>query len=595
MKASQLVLQNLLEVNAKTGIIHLQDKRMILMSVEALGILRSDLVNTLGLERAKGFLMRYGWSCGYRAAESVATSFHWNSLKELLLAGPTMHTLEGVATVIPDFLRIDEDSLEFSGYWENSYEADEHLEKHGISNYGVCWTLQGYASGYLTKVFGKDVIAYEKYCRAKGDDHCYFVAKTVEHCEPEHLKDMRYYQTESLQDVLEDMYLEMERLNEDIIESEQVQNELTELFLEGKEIQDILCEIGKKIGCSLVVDQEKEKIASYYEQTHHEENYDVWQLNNEYKRGKMIYYATFPINSHQIKLGRLVVMSEDELSNRNKLIINRALMVLKILMYHQRKLVESIWKRKEDFFDEIIENKLLDEASIERQAKSLGFKLDEKNRVLAMKIVPEKKKEQVLHYLKRIYAQNDLFLKNDYIIMIAQKCPYYDIESFSKKLISEVEQNVKGVHIHVGSGRLVHSLKSLSTSYLDATRICDFVQLSYPMGSRQADFQELETIMMFLQGSDQEEMIRFYKKTIGSLVNYDREHKSDFLITLKVFLDNNGNLQQTADELHLSIAGLRYRMDRIESISGVDLKKGSGRFKCQLAIHIYFVLQIIND
>jgi PucR family transcriptional regulator, purine catabolism regulatory protein len=99
---------------------------------------------------------------------------------------------------------------------------------------------------------------------------------------------------------------------------------------------------------------------------------------------------------------------------------------------------------------------------------------------------------------------------------------------------------------------------------------------------------------MFLKGADQQELIKFYSETIAELVEYDDENQGSLLITLKSYLDNNGNLQQTADELHLSIAGLRYRIERIESLSGIDLKTGSGRFKCQLATRIYFVLQVMN-
>ena len=111
MKANQLLLQNLLDVNPRTGVIKLHDKRMALISVEALGILRTDLINTLGKDRAKGFLMRYGWACGNKAGESLREEYEWNSIKELVLAGPSMHTLEGIVTVEPDVLEIDGDKL----------------------------------------------------------------------------------------------------------------------------------------------------------------------------------------------------------------------------------------------------------------------------------------------------------------------------------------------------------------------------------------------------------------------------------------------------------------------------------------------------
>jgi purine catabolism regulator len=596
MKGNKLLLENLLDINPRNGIIKLHDKRMVLMSIEALGILRSDLINTLGFERAKGFLMRYGWTCGYKAGESMGEKYEWKSKEEVLLAGLNMHTLEGIVTAEPDSLKIEEDKLYFSGYWKNSYEADEHIAKHGISNEAVCWTLIGYASGYLTKVFGQEVVTYEKYCRAKGDSACYFVAKTVKHAEEEQLKDLRYYKTESLLSVLDDVYMEMEQLNEDIIKSEKVQNELTELFLEGKDINDITDKIGTVLGRSIVIDDLNGIYSSYFEYEEEQDAYDKWIISGfDTDEHSNLYFESFSIQSHKVGLGRMIIIGAERLSKRERLIIDRSKIVLTIQMYHQRKLLESIWRKKEDFFDEIIRNKIVDDSILKLQATIFGFKPSEPNRIIAVNILPKDKTKEVLDFLAKKYAHLDVFIRDGYIIMIVPESNDHHIEKYTSNMIDEIYGRLPDVKVSIGSGRVVNTIQMIGKSYLDATRICDFVQLTYPMGNRQADFKELEPILMFLQGADQEELINFYTETIGNLVDYDNENQGNLLITLKSYLDNNGNLQQTADELHLSIAGLRYRIDRIELLSGIDLKTGSGRFNCQLATKIYFILQVMNS
>lgn len=104
MKAHQLRFDNLIDINHRSGIITFNQERMTLVSVKALGILRQDLVNTLGMERAKGFLMRYGWTWGKKDGESIASKYSWSNKKELILAGPSLHTLEGVVTANPEVL-----------------------------------------------------------------------------------------------------------------------------------------------------------------------------------------------------------------------------------------------------------------------------------------------------------------------------------------------------------------------------------------------------------------------------------------------------------------------------------------------------------
>lgn len=595
MKANQLLLQNLIDINPRTGIIKLHDKRMVLISVEALGILRNDLINTLGKERAKGFLMRYGWACGKRAAESLKESYEWASINELAIAGTSMHTMEGIVTVEPDILKIKEDHLYFTGTWRNSFEVENFLNEQQIGNEAICWTLIGYASGYLTSIFGKDVVAYEKYCRGKGDAICYFVAETVAHCHEEHLKDLRYYQNESLEAVLEDVYSEIEQLNEDIIESEKVQNELTELFLEGKDINDTTLAISKMLGRSIVIEHFKEIYTSQFECSKEKNAYDKW-INSgvitNHQDG--IFFESFTIKSNKVQLGNLIVIGKSKLNQREQLIIKRALMVFTIQMYHQRKMTESLMQKREHFFDEMIENKTLDHIALSRQAAIFGFNIKEPHRIIAIKVLPGKMKDRVVHFITKNYPALDLFLKNDYILIIGET-KNDELQEQSLVFMSDVKRNLPDVVMHIGFGRFVESIHELGKSYIDATRICDFVQMTYPFKSRLATYKELEGIMMFLNGADPEELIKFYKHTIGTLVAYDDETAGSLLITLKSYLDNNGNLQQTADDLHLSIAGLRYRIEKIERLSDIDLKTGSGRFNGQLATRIYFGLKVMGS
>lgn len=596
MKANQLLLQNLIDINPRTGVIKLHDKRMGLISVEALGILRSDLISTLGKERAKGFLMRYGWACGQRAAESIKEKYEWESIQELMISGTAMHTMEGIVTVEPDILELDGDHLYFTGYWKNSFEVPNHLYRNEIGNEAICWTLIGYASGYLTSAFGEEVVAYEKYCRGKGDADCYFVAETVAHCDEKHLSDLRYYQNESMQTVLDDVYAEIEQLNENILESEEVQNQLTEIFLEDRDINDITHTIGNILGRSIVIERYDEIYSAHYECVVEQQAYEKLKESGVITNQQNgLYFESFLIKSNKVLLGNLIVIGKEKLDQREQLIIKRALMVITIQMYHQRKITESLWRKREDFFDEMIDNKIVDENILNRQAAIFGFNIKKPHRIIAIKVAQKKMKDRVLNFLTKKYPTFDLFIKDGYIVIILEEIEGQDIVEVTVKLMNDIKMCLPDVILHLGSGRSVDSVYELGKSYLDATQICDFVQLTYPASSRQASYKDLEGIMMFLKGADHQELIKFYMNTIGTLVDYDDENSGSLLITLKAYLDNNGNLQQTADDLHLSVAGLRYRIEKIESLSDIDLKTGSGRFNGQLATRLYFGLKVMGN
>jgi hypothetical protein len=64
-----------------------------------MGLLRKELIETLGLERTRRILTRFGYACGYRDALTSKEVDDWPSLAAWWAAGPRLHTLEGVVTV----------------------------------------------------------------------------------------------------------------------------------------------------------------------------------------------------------------------------------------------------------------------------------------------------------------------------------------------------------------------------------------------------------------------------------------------------------------------------------------------------------------
>ena len=142
---------------------------MISIPSSAFGSLRKELINTLGIERAKGFLLRYGWDCGVTDSLQIK-EIEWENPKDILLAGPKMHMSNGHVQVEPTVCEVDIDkgTLHFEGIWKNSTEAIEHIKLFGYSPEPVCHSLVGCASGYLSTVMGKKVIAIETECIANG-------------------------------------------------------------------------------------------------------------------------------------------------------------------------------------------------------------------------------------------------------------------------------------------------------------------------------------------------------------------------------------------------------------------------------------------
>lgn len=171
-----------LKFDIEHGKIWLNEQRMILIHSGVMGYLRKELIETLGIERAKAMLMRFGYEAGQRDAELAKRIRPDLSSQDAFLVGPQMHTIEGIVQVKPINIRIDIDQGEFYGEfdWHGSYEAEIHLSDFGSSDHPVCWTLLGYASGYTSYYMQKKILFKETQCVACGHSHCTNIGKPAE-------------------------------------------------------------------------------------------------------------------------------------------------------------------------------------------------------------------------------------------------------------------------------------------------------------------------------------------------------------------------------------------------------------------------------
>lgn len=186
MNPDELQLLELLRADKATGIIRFKHRRMLIFDADALGLLRKELIETLGLERARRVLTRFGYACGYRDALTSKELFHWKSDADWFAAGPRLHTLEGIVHVRLLRLQMDKPRrvFEVEAEWRHSYEAEQHLKHVGHSDSPVCWTLTGYASGYSSAVFGSEVCCFETECLGQGNVRCVVEGRaTTEHSE----------------------------------------------------------------------------------------------------------------------------------------------------------------------------------------------------------------------------------------------------------------------------------------------------------------------------------------------------------------------------------------------------------------------------
>jgi len=161
------------------GRIWLNDQRMLLWHSSAMGHLRRELIDTLGVDRARGLLTRAGYVSGARDAQLVRERWPERDAAAVFMAGTKLHALEGVVKVTPVAFDFDIDRGTYEGefVWEHSSEDDEHISAYGLGTEAACWSQVGYATGYVTSLFGQLVVFREIECRSMGASVCRVVGR----------------------------------------------------------------------------------------------------------------------------------------------------------------------------------------------------------------------------------------------------------------------------------------------------------------------------------------------------------------------------------------------------------------------------------
>ena len=206
-----------------TGQIWLHEHRMLLIHAEAQATIRRELIDTLGLDRARGLLMRMGYEAGSHDAEFARSRPEGEKFKDVFVAGTQLHTLEGIVKVTTIKLEADLAAGTYFGefLWENSWEGQWHRLHYGTYSEPVCWSQIGYACGYTSALMGRPILYKEVECVGMGANNCRIIGKPIEEWE-DAADYSRFLNKESIAEKLIDLQTQVVQLRSAINEKEKL-------------------------------------------------------------------------------------------------------------------------------------------------------------------------------------------------------------------------------------------------------------------------------------------------------------------------------------------------------------------------------------
>ncbi|MCM3690791.1 helix-turn-helix domain-containing protein [Neobacillus niacini] len=607
-----LKLNDLLHIRQENELWFANNERSVFVSTKAFGAMQRDLIENIGINRMKTFFFKYGYQLGVEDAQKVAKKDSL-SLLEKIEYGPIIHALKGHAKshITEKEFEVEGNefkSFRFKGVWENSYEAEQHLKNFGISQGPVCYTLTGYATGYVTGVVGVDVFFKELQCQGQGAPCCVWEGRLVSEWKDEAEEFFSYSKELPILTELEQTNEKLMLEKNNLALVSKTYNEMTNELIKGNNIDSILDILHKQNQFPIVVEDSRQHVLACKGinledleslRDTFSEIPDKKQCHS--KVGIFSFEKGISLKTPIYLLGKIVgycsfIYERERTPNYeiDSMILDRLASICSLLFLKEKTEVESMEQVKGHFLEEIISGKY-SQQEIMRKADFIQLDLSDHYHIVALTYkflntcdekaftLHKKTFEMVSTYLREEESLNVLIGQrpDTLILLITEKqVRQHNLEKTTQALVSFLKKHLKNALFLAG-------ISSQNSNILEAGVAMEEACSAVRQSSRDEPitlFSDLGMLGILINDQNEQAIKKMIRDHLGVLYENLDKNKLELIETLYHFLDQGGNLDQTAETLALSKSGLRYRLNKITDLLDCDLRDPQRQFQLMMAL-----------
>jgi sugar diacid utilization regulator len=159
-------------------------------------------------------------------------------------------------------------------------------------------------------------------------------------------------------------------------------------------------------------------------------------------------------------------------------------------------------------------------------------------------------------------------------------------------VLRELEASLPGYTLTVARSRHTADPVDLHRAGAEALLAANVAEAR---GLVELSFEETGAYRLLLpaMSEDPSELQGFFDETVAPLVGYDEQYETELVRTLETFLDADGNVAKTSEKLFTHRHTIRYRLERVKGLSGLDVSSTDGRERLSLGLKAMRVLGIV--
>ncbi|MCL2163334.1 MAG: PucR family transcriptional regulator ligand-binding domain-containing protein [Oscillospiraceae bacterium] len=316
-----------------------------------------------------------------------------------------------------------------------------------------------------------------------------------------------------------------------------------------------------------------------------------------------------------MKMHLVITEMDRPVDIRDFIAIENSITALLIELSKQRVMMESEEKFRSNIIDDIINGKVNSYQKLHQSASLLGLSVSAPYRVLVFNVNDKRLKnnadvntqagynnllaEFIIKNFPNVKVQN----RASGVIVLREIDPNQSSSEFSNEInikAQKIYQNIiaynKDLLISVGIGNTVDGIINIPESYKEALDALLLSEITEPEKDhdrpRVVMFSDLG-VFRLLSHFDNIEMLKGYiPESLKKLCAYQRPQKDELIATLKTYVNNNQNIAKTAQILHVHYKTVVYRIEKIVSMTGIDLNNTNDVLSLQIG---FIILRLIEN
>ena len=326
------------------------------------------------------------------------------------------------------------------------------------------------------------------------------------------------------------------------------------------------------------------------------------------KQEPMNRFTFWPVTGGGSLLGYLTVsMPGDNLDEFEQLTIELSRNICSIQFIKQKLAIDAREQAKDSLLGKLLIEKIHDQDSIIQYANLFQWDLFRSHRVSVISIQlhdsemktsklleHQANRSEIWDYIKSLLLDlnsNIITASHDdkFILIVPVWSKTEKPRHFWKNIYEKIQSSAlvnSRCRVLMGIGGRTKEIQDYFTSYQEALQALNVVNSRYgDVGFSM--FEELGTYTILSHLEQTPAVYLFVKRYLEPLIKYSEEKNIDLCHTLYVFLQSNGNVKYSAEELYIHRSSLIYRLEKVEALLEEDLNNAETRFNIMMAFKLY--------